>query len=895
MTTAAEKLSRTPTEDSVPASVNAQPASSSITQHTRLSELSTQLRVLQSQTAAQTTEIYQLKRQIKLLSELKGVSVGKRQFWEERERFVRVVLGDMSEEKDTMEDSNCVASGENINTDNDTLVMQHSELTVNTDTNTNQHRHKSTYSSLASSLNNSLQQIHTQYDNYDEAQLEEFARIVSPKVSELLSEQALALDSFLGSNWSSSSDDDSDKSRKQRRKRRGKSKKGELEDDEDGMNEEERRLEKAQMSLRDELELATNGFNAFLQNDSYDDEPEYEDDVVEGSDYHSNNEHTESTETTANDSKADEWNNSIHQYYKDNTPSKNGSTTSTPTIATNNGIQTPQALLSKLKLSYSLSDHAVTLDVSRLSSDRGLFTRPLLSRNELETLNVVTLPEWIARPGGDNLAAPTVQADPNGCILLEQIDNTSRGREAYMKRILNCTTEYIEPPKSKTLRKLFSGWNPGPGERRVENDNARHGIGEDTHRVMAYSPALSPDDDGDSSIEAKDSSERDQHFEDVEGVSYASQSHWREPIPVRTVTVRIRPDVLCGAVMDALTTSVEKLGGEITKRQGGHLRAVLPGRSVRAWLPGELESIAEQDKVTNGDTPTDASFQRIGSTGSSGSGDDVSSIASGISSLLFTSPKQRSQRMKGPKYVLLPPCLLDSQLLTKKSGKECQRLLLIRVYRIQDVACLNAGEEDEILDVPVSFDSSEDTQVQPTNISQGDVEAESEKSLQALQEAAALVQRIKAEGGEGFAIDQPPPMLGPLDEVDGDTASVFSHTSTKSYLRYFGDAITSPIRYFGSPTPYAHTPSPYQGSSKSKTRQSSQATVIELMSSELLRNYRSSPSVGTSSKSAMYAAKLKSHGVFPSLSKEDSPYVRGAWMFLRECISELDQRCLTYR
>lgn len=46
---------------------------------------------------------------------------------------------------------------------------------------------------------------------------------------------------------------------------------------------------------------------------------------------------------------------------------------------------------------------------------------------------------------------------------------------------------------------------------------------------------------------------------------------------VRTVTIRIRPDVLCGAVMDAVFTSLTKeLNATVTKRQGGHCQADVP-------------------------------------------------------------------------------------------------------------------------------------------------------------------------------------------------------------------------------------------------------------------------------------------------------------------------------
>ena len=69
---------------------------------------------------------------------------------------------------------------------------------------------------------------------------------------------------------------------------------------------------------------------------------------------------------------------------------------------------------------------------------------------------------------------------------------------------------------------------------------------------------------------------------------------------------------------------------------------------------------------------------------------------------------------------------------------------------------------------------------------------------------------------------------------------------------------------------------------------------MQLMSDELMRKHVPFPSVGISG-AAMSAAKRKSHGMFPALSREDEPYVRASWMFLRDCVEELDRRRLAYR
>lgn len=633
------------------------------------------------------------------------------------------------------------------------------------------------------------------------SQLQELTKIVSPKVSELLSEQALVLDSYMDG----FSDDDSYDTPQTSAK--GKNTKFSF-DDEDGMDDEWRRLEGAQNDLRNELALAA-GLSAFMMGDAASSDGSLEEGACD----------------------ADSISGSL-------------------------GAQSVEKTIQSKP--YTLSDHAKTLGVVRSSTDRGLFTRPLLSCEDLHTLGLVTLPEWISTSKESEqysslLSSPQTSSKHN--------NNLSSEAQTYLEQIQSYTTEYIEPPKTKTLRKLYSGWNPGPGERRPDEGNARHATGEDANRITSYS----------NNNENDDSSVEEDEFVDVDGVAYPTSSKRREPTPVRTVTIRIRPDVLCGSVMGSITDTVERLGGDMVKRQGGHLRAILPGRKMRVWLPGEWEKAERDGAVQEEQQEQSAPIQRADSNGSSDAAED-SSVATGIASMLFSSPKPKS---KGPKYVDLPPYLIDAQLVTKKLGKTCQRLLLVRVYRIQDCVGVEVEEEEEILDVPVPLDGV-------NNDTTTDLELESQMNIRKLRESAALVQRMKAVGGQGFAIHPP-------SSDDGDSSTVASHGSTKSYLKSFGDAITSPIRYLSSPTPSHLT---YSGKTG---RQRGRISTTELMSSELLKKCRSSPSVGMASISAFNAAKLKSHGVFPSLSREDSPFVKASWIFLRECIQEFDRRCLSYR
>ena len=260
---------------------------------------------------------------------------------------------------------------------------------------------------------------------------------------------------------------------------------------------------------------------------------------------------------------------------------------------------------------------------------------------------------------------------------------------------------------------------------------------------------------------------------------------------------------------------------------------------------------------------------------------------------ILGTPNSHSKRNQGRTCEVLPPFIIDAQLVTKKVGRECQRLLLIRVFRVQDVARAQVGmgedEESEAFDMitPLDLDTNGEKVTgisRKQNDSGAKVKAtnplmESKKSLQGLIEASALVQRIKAVGGNGFAIN-PQPTGG------DDEASVSSYSSTKSYLKSFTDTVTSPIRYFGGTT---SSDSPIQEQQPSPT---AQPTVMELMTKYILRKLIPSPSVGSLE---LAKAKQKSKGIFPALSREDQQYIKSSWIFLKNVIEELDQRCLSYR
>jgi len=373
------------------------------------------------------------------------------------------------------------------------------------------------------------------------------------QVSDLLHEQALVLDDLLDTSaWNSdSSSSHGSYSSSKKRRRRNKKKDNNDGNEDDSMNDEWNQLEQNQSSLQDEL-------NAVTLHDFYTTDDRYDN----------------------NDNGNDDWNNSIHQYYTANNKQSTGELSSNTTgqssasasTTTTNYLTSRQQQSNKWSVPnnsnnpYTLADHAKTLDITRSESNGRLYTKPLLSRYDIQTLNIPSIPENIKHPLSST----------------DEVTLSSSNRERYIQTIVNCNIEYIEPIKSKYLKRLFSGWQPGPGENRgvqqqQQDERITQQQGDDSsQRVMAYSPPKGAnqssldndnnDDDGDVSSDEENTN----NFEDINGMTYeSSNKSIMEPLPLRTVTICIRCDVMCGAVMDAVTSSVEGLGGEMTKRQGG--------------------------------------------------------------------------------------------------------------------------------------------------------------------------------------------------------------------------------------------------------------------------------------------------------------------------------------
>ena len=192
-------------------------------------------------------------------------------------------------------------------------------------------------------------------------------------------------------------------------------------------------------------------------------------------------------------------------------------------------------------------------------------------------------------------------------LALNKENNSSESSTASPEKmsaqqtLFNSNFEYIQPMPSYFLRQIYAGLVlPEP------KNNPRHG-GKDINGLNMHL----------------------NYFMDP-----------TEPLPVRTCGLRIRPDVLCGAVMDTIAHAVSERNGEIVKRQGGHMMAKVPG----FWLQRKDRNYANN---------------------------------------LNLNPNNDKKKKR---KVWLPPFCFDAQLCTKKKSEadrgdhHFERILLIRVY-----------------------------------------------------------------------------------------------------------------------------------------------------------------------------------------------------------------------
>ena len=235
-----------------------------------------------------------------------------------------------------------------------------------------------------------------------------------------------------------------------------------------------------------------------------------------------------------------------------------------------------------------------------------------------------------------------------------------------------CNSEYIEPQSFHTLQTIYAGLVPLSASN--SNPNMHAGI-RTTSNVM------------------KNKAQK-HHLQDENTILSQLKPFPEdvfEPFPIRTCALRIRTDVLCGAVMDGLLHIVlTEHNGEIQKRQGGHLIAILPG----FWMQKKRKKKHHQQRQQSSQVPLDE--DSVCDNREMIYNDDVGDNSS-------VSSRKKKKEKKKKRKIFIPPLCMDAQLCTKKRerirGDICERILLIRFYEMkEDLNFLENANGKEIED-----------------------------------------------------------------------------------------------------------------------------------------------------------------------------------------------------
>lgn len=223
--------------------------------------------------------------------------------------------------------------------------------------------------------------------------------------------------------------------------------------------------------------------------------------------------------------------------------------------------------------------------------------------------------------------------------------------------------------------------------------------------------------------------------QNIKSSDLISPSHGYENIsslvlPVRTLTILVRPDVLCGAVMEAVSAALtNQVNAKIVKRQGGHCQALVP--SAKAFVSHFDFNNDGARNMTSIDEANLAADMAVADAAA------AYGFELGNDDIHETNGNMTIQ--KSPKQVLYPPFFVDIQLTTFKSER-CERCLLIRVYPCSTI------ETDE--DYKIDRHTDDVTDSEEFKFDGGDhtaskFDAVAEATASRLRECASLVQCIE--------------------------------------------------------------------------------------------------------------------------------------------------------
>lgn len=700
---------------------------------------------------------------------------------------------------------------------------------------------------------------------YNDEELKHVAEFMSPKVTSLLDTNEAALDDLLSSNQ---------KAWMEEEEKFGFA--GNISSDEDDdIHSEIDRLADAEQLLRDELEMSGMGFHSFVQymenddggartkasdaiskaqknqgldtslysiddhDDIYGSEEEEEDLGEDDNDNHED----DAQKKDSGDEKDLEHIEPPPDAIRSNTeivvqPSSSISSREDNTLENKNRHLQSSSPDTKMK-AYTLYDHAEFIGLSYDNSDLGYPSCPLLTKQDAESILDIptfrhdlhnytdTEPSESDELGSDIDASEHSQKHQDD----EALEIKSKFRENAIAELLKCTREFVKPMTSEALCRIYAGLEDGKHiyNRSRRKSNEKKDLDEKQHDRLLAITIQNPD-----------------------GTLIGSQHS--EIAPVRTVAIQIRPDVLVGATMDAIYTAIVSASGEVTKRQGGHLRALLPGR----WIP-------EHDYVP---------FRQ--------------NVEASTLSNIFGSPMPQPSLDSSNGMVFVPAFVIDAQLCTKKRSRYAERILLIRIYSIREGQILDEGSAVCPPNPPYKANRM-------TSDSTAEA-SEARRPNNILRESAALFQRMRqiATVGGKISFD-----VGDILEHH-DIPSSPSHDSQKKSGGVRG-LFASPLKLFSPNQKRPVDPQTPQRQSPRRRKQQQPHHITfdtnekALIGKKAARIIASENILSSFTETPSTLDEVYDVDPISALSHVDWPFIFSSWGFLSDCLNELDNRDLAYR
>ena len=511
---------------------------------------------------------------------------------------------------------------------------------------------------------------------------------------------------------------------------------------------------------------------------------------------------------------------------------------------------------------YSLLDHAEYLGLKYKEEDNGYPSCPLLTSKDAAHLleeKFDSIDEQIPYHMGKN------DGKESSDIILEddeKSENQSQGT-AYLtsksfaiKEIIECTREYVRPMSIEALSRIYSGLNeavhvhvPMTGalqttpmsqqtssRRLLHRKSSSMSLGSLSMNIrnsftMRNNTTIFPRQE---SFERN--SKCDVTIQNFDG-SYVGGSEDNEHLPVRTVAIRIRPDVAADSVMDAINTSMTLLEAKVTLKSEAHLRALVPGH----W-------IHDDDFM-----PFRPPIEKRPSTPDS----------------CVTPPPQRMR--------LAPPIVIDSQLVIRKKSKEMERILLVRSFAIEEGQILDHGQAvcpttATMLGNPESAEAEWREILHPNSI---------------LLESAALFQRTKTVATEGGRIS-----FGKKD-LSGEAVDIHPESASPGNLGRFS-SLRQLLSPSSSKTKIESPVSPKHANIRFEDADDDSVEKTFVAKKDLKESLRDSLLTSFEEGKSVTEHEEGYENAIPALSSIDWMYIQSTWRFLSDCLKELEDKNLSY-